>query len=134
MLTHPPGVNMISNALVANDGSADVTYTKYSVYQDEVRLVSDSHSDKSPHYVRVIRKNPTKTPEYFGNRRTSVILVDTVAVDTPKGVQTAAPIHVELIVRRPVGSTKEDLTKALKKVSALAAHTDILDAAYDGSM
>lgn len=101
----------------------------YNLYRhggNRAEYIGANHSDVDKDVLIAVSTAPKQTKESYGNRRTSVNLVDTVSVSTPLGENVNKDMKLELAASIPVGATFSDFEVLAARQAALLGDSTLL--------
>nr|UJQ84885.1 MAG: hypothetical protein 2 [Leviviridae sp.] len=106
----------------------------YSLYRhggNRAEYIGAAHSDSDKDMLIVNSVAPKQTAASYGNRRTSVNLVDTITVATPGGESIQKDMKLELVGSIPVGATFADFEAMAAKQADLLGNSALLKQLFE---
>lgn len=109
-----------------NAAAAVVAYVQFRTDGLITLFNGPSHSDLNKDQLTVRSDAPVRTRTQYGNRRSSVKLVNTVSVGNPDGTTSAKDMKFELVTSVPVGVTTVQVKESIARIAALAANEQLM--------
>lgn len=85
------------------------------------------HSDLTKDQLTIRSDAPTRTRTQYGNRRSTIKLVSTVAVSNPDGTSDQKDMKFELSTSVPVGVSIALVKESIARIAALAANEQLVE-------
>lgn len=116
-----------------NAAAAVVSYVQYQVAGFLVLFNGPDHSDLAKDQLSLRSDNPVRTRTQYGNRRSVIKLVRTVAVTNPDGTSEQKDMKFEISTSVPVGVLPAQVRESIARIASLASNEQLmLDIAVSG--
>jgi len=99
--------------------AAAVTYNHFRTQENRATYIGPVHSDISKDMLIVQSSSPKRSGSSFGNRRSSINLVQSVDVVDAEGATVTKDMKVELSISIPAGVTTAQLAEACARIEGI---------------
>jgi len=118
-----------------DNNAVAVVYDHYRTDQNRATYVGPVHSDLSKDSMIVTSVAPKRNGVSFGNRRSSLNLVQSVQVLDTNGLTVTKDMKVEILISLPAGVTEDALKEAVSRVrGVLNANATVVDLFHSGKI
>lgn len=109
-----------------NAAAAAVSYVQYQVAGLVTLFNGPDHSDLAKDQLTLRSDNPVRTRTQYGNRRSVIKLVRTVAVQNPDGTTDQKDMKFEISTSVPVGVTSALVKESIARIASLASNEQLM--------
>nr|APG77291.1 hypothetical protein [Wenzhou levi-like virus 6] len=113
-----------------NAANVAVVYNPYRIEGNRAIYIGAAHSDLIKDQIILTSASPKQTPTSYGNRRTSLNVVNTISVDTPQASAVGRDMKLEALASVPTGATLGEFKELAARLAFLLQQDDFVQSLY----